>query len=73
LLEEDALVGGMLVDEDEALGAFGDEVKLRHAADDVEAEAIGDERLGARGGALRQRFLGEGERGLEGDGLGFAF
>jgi len=48
LLEEDALVRGVLVDEDEALGAFRDQVELRDAADDVEAEAVGDERFGAR-------------------------
>ena len=73
LLEEDPFVRGVLVDEDEALGAFRDEVELRDAADDVEAEPVGDERLRARRGALREGFFGEGERGLGEGGLGFLF
>jgi hypothetical protein len=73
LFEKDAFVRGVLVDEDEALGAFRDEVELRDAADDVEAEPVGDERLRARRGALREGFFGEGERGLGEGGLGFLF
>jgi hypothetical protein len=35
LLEENAFVRGMLVDEDKAFGTFGNEVELRDAADDM--------------------------------------
>jgi hypothetical protein len=73
LLEEDPFVRGMLVNEDEALGTFRHEVKLRDAPDDVEAEAVGDERFGARRGALREGLFGEGKRGLQRKRLGFLF
>ena len=73
LLEEDPFVRGVLVDEDEAFGAFRDEVELRDAADDVKAEAVGDERLGARRGVLREGFFGEREGGLRRERFGFAF
>ena len=70
LLKENAFVCRMLVDEDEAFGAFRDEVKLRDAADHVQAEAVGDERLGTRRGALREGFLGEGEGWLKSERFG---
>jgi hypothetical protein len=72
LLEEDAFMRGMLVDEDEAFRAFGYYIELRDAADDVEAEAVGDERLGTRRGALREGFFREGKRGLKSEGFRFA-
>ena len=72
LLEEDALVRGVLIDEDEALGAFRDEIELRDAADDMQPETIRDERFGARRDALREGFFGKGKRGLGGERLGFA-
>jgi hypothetical protein len=73
LLEEDPFVRGVLVDEDEALGAFRHKIELRDAADDVKSEAIGDERLGARSGAWREGLFGEGERRLKRERLRFAF
>jgi hypothetical protein len=73
LFEEDAFVRGVLVDEDEALGAFRDEVELRDAADDVKPQAVGDERLGARRDALREGFFGKGKRGLRRERFGFSF
>ena len=73
LLEEDAFVRGVLVDEDEALGAFRDEIKLRDAADDMKAEPVGDEWLGARRGALREGFTWERKRGLRREWLNFSF
>jgi hypothetical protein len=72
LLEEDALVRRMLVDEHEAFGTFRHEIKIGDAADDAQAEAVGDERLGARrGGAVL--VFGQGKDGLEGLRFGLFF
>ena len=45
LLEEHALVRGVLVDEHETLRTFRDDVEIRHAAEHAQAEAVGDERF----------------------------
>ena len=70
LLEEDAFVRRVLVDEDEALGTFGDEVELRDAADDVQPETVGDERCSgeARGDFCGRRDPRGGEAWVEGRG-----
>jgi hypothetical protein len=75
LLEEDAFVGGVLVDEDECPRGSRRRGRVEgDAADDAEAEAVGDEGFRALlGDFLRARFLGEGEGGLEGEGFGFFF
>lgn len=73
LLEEDAFVGGVLIDEDEAFGTFGNEIELGDAADDAEAEAVGDEGLGTGDGARRERVVGQREGWLEGERFRFGF
>ena len=56
LLEEDPFVRGVLVDQDQALGAFRDDVKISHASKHAQAEPVGDQRLGPGRGDARLDF-----------------